>query len=405
MSKSYFITGLDVGTSNTKVLVAVKKSDNEPLEIVSQVSVPSVGVRKGIVVNIEEASKSIMQAICETQEIARQKIRNVYCGIGGGHIFVIAGQGRVAVSRADETVSEEDIERALSAARAFSLPPNKEIIDVLPKDFILDGEGGIKDVEGMKGIRLEAHTLLLGGFTPYIKNLTQAVLGSELGLEDLFLSPMASSKAVLTSRQKELGVAVVDIGAGTTSLAVFEEGNLIHLSVLPVGSSHITNDIAIGLKTDIDTAERIKLEYATAVFQSTGKRESIDLSDGVGEELIFTKKELFEIVESRLSQIFDLINKELKVIFKERLLPAGIVLTGGGAKLPKIKDFVKQEMKLSVRLGNIEGFSGQLDDPSFAVCAGLVLMGQEPSDGRKTNFINNSGFGSKLKKIFEKFIP
>lgn len=406
MSKNYLITGLDVGTSNTKVLVALKNSGEEPLEILSQISLPSSGVRKGVIVNIEDTSRVVAQAICEAQEIARQKIRNIYCGTGGGHIFVMEGQGRVAVSRADETVSQEDIDRAVSAAKAFSLPPNKEIIDVLPKDFVLDGEGGIKDVEGMKGIRLEAHTLLLGGFSPYIKNLTQAVLNAELGIENLFLSPMASARAVLTPRQKELGVAVVDIGAGTTSLAVFEEGNLIHLSVLPVGSAHITNDIAIGLRTDVDTAEKIKLEYATAIFQGTGKREVVDFSEIAGEELIFTKKELSDIVESRLSQIFDSINKELKIIFKERLLPAGIVLTGGGSRLPKLKDFAKKELKLPVHLGNISGFAESLEDPTFAVCAGLVLMAQEPIDGRKLNFaVNNSGFGSKLKKILEKFVP
>lgn len=406
MSKNYFITGLDVGTSETKVLVTEKKSGQNELEIISQVSVPSNGVRKGIIVNVDEASKSIMHAMKEAQEIARQRIKNVYCSVGGSHIFVVSGQGRVAVSRADETVSKEDIDRAVSAATAFSLPANKEIIDVMPKDFVLDGEGGIKDVEGMKGIRLEANVLLLGGFTPYIKNFTQAVLNSNLGFDDRFLSPIAVARAVLNPRQKELGVAVVDIGAGTTSLAVFEEGNLIHMSVLPVGSANITNDIAIGLRTDIDIAEKIKLEYATATPENSWRREAIDFSENAGEELIFSKKELYNIVESRLSQIFDSINKELKLIFKERLLPAGVILTGGGSKLPKLKDFVRDELKLPVRLGTINGFGEPLEDHCFSVCAGLVLLAQDPlREG--TPVANGDGEGALawLKKLLQSFKP
>jgi len=404
MSKKYFVTGLDIGTNNIKML-SVQKTDDQKFEIVSQVQVPSVGVRKGIVINVEETAKSIEQAVSEMQELSNHKIKDVFCGVGGSHIFIISGQGRVAVSRADETVSQEDIDRAVLAAGAVSLPPNKEIIHTLPKEFVLDGEGGIKDVLGMKGIRLEAHTLLLGGFTPYIKNLTQTVLAADLGISDLILSPMASSRAILTPRQKELGVALVDIGGATTSLAVFEEGSLIHLNVLPIGSSHITNDIAIGLKIDIDLAEKIKLEYGTAIYQSSGKREMINISEEVEEPISFSKKELAEIIESRLSEIFDLITKDLKSISKNQLLPAGIVLTGGGSKLPKIKDFVKRELKLPVQIGQMSEFTEPLEDPAFSVCAGLVLLSQEDYGTEDQSFSSGSGFGSKVKKIFEKFVP
>jgi cell division protein FtsA len=404
MSKKYFVTGLDIGTNNIKMLSA-QKTDDQKFEIVSQVQVPSVGVRKGIVINVEETAKSIEQAVLEMQELSNHKIKDVFCGVGGSHIFIISGQGRVAVSRADETVSQEDIDRAVLAAGAVSLPPNKEIIHTLPKEFVLDGEGGIKDVLGMKGIRLEAHTLLLGGFTPYIKNLTQTVLASDLGINDLILSPMASSRAILTPKQKELGVALVDIGGATTSLAVFEEGSLIHLNVLPIGSSHITNDIAIGLKIDINLAEKIKLEYGTAIYQSSGKREMINISEEVEEPISFSKKELAEIIESRLSEIFDLITKDLKSISKNQLLPAGIVLTGGGSKLPKIKDFVKRELKLPVQIGQMSEFTEPLEDPAFSVCAGLVLLSQEDYGTEEQSFSSGSGFGSKVKKIFEKFVP
>ena len=256
----------------------------------------------------------------------------------------------------------------------------------------------------MKGIRLEIQTLILGGFTPYIKNLTEAILGADIGIEDLVLSPLASARAVLTPRQKELGVAVADIGAGTTGLAVFEEGDLIHLAIIPVGSSHITNDIAIGLKTDIDTAERIKLEFGIALPQGTEKREMVDLSESLGEPLAFSRRELAEIIEARLSEIFDLINKELKNISRAQLLPAGVILAGGGAKLPKIKELAKKELRLPARLGYPEEFTTQIEDPSFSVCCGLVLWGQDLEAEKPSSFFKK-GPASKIKRIFKAFIP
>jgi len=370
----------------------------------AQVSTPSSGVRKGVVFNIEDVSKGIKKSIREVERISRQKIKEAYCGLGGSHIFVAPNQGVVAVSRADQTISQEDIDRAMLAAQAFSLPQNKEILHILPKEFIIDGEGGIKNALGMKGIRLEVQTLILGGFTPYIKNLTQAILRTDIEIEDLVLSPLASARAVLTPRQKELGVAVVDIGAGTTELAVFEEGELLHLAIIPVGSAHITNDIAIGLKTDVDVAERIKLEFGITLPQGTEKKEMIDLSESLGEPLTFPRKELADIIEARLSEIFDLINKELKNISRAQLLPAGIVLTGGGAKLPKIKELAKKELRLPTRIGSPEEFTSTIENPSFSVCAGLVLWGQDLETEKPSSFFKK-GLISKFKKIFKAFIP
>lgn len=402
--KGQVITGLDIGTSQIKTLVAFKKPEQQKLEILAQVTRPSSGIRKGVVFNIEEVSKGIKKSVEEAERISHQKIKEVYCGLGGSHIFIAPSQGVVAVSRADQTISQEDIDRAMLAAQAFSLPPNKEILHILPKEFIIDGEGGIKNALGMRGIRLEIQTLILGGFTPYIKNLTEAILGADIGIEDLVLSPLASARAVLTPRQKELGVAVVDIGAGTTGLAVFEEGDLLHLAIIPVGSSHITNDIAIGLKTDIDTAERIKLEFGVALPQGTEKREMIDLSESLGEPLAFPRRELAEIIEARLSEIFDLINKELKNISRAQLLPAGVILTGGGTKLPKIKELAKKELRLPVKVGAPEEFASQVEDPSFSVCAGLVLWGQDLETEKPSSFFKK-GPVSKLKRIFKAFIP
>jgi cell division protein FtsA len=404
MAKGYTITGLDIGTSQIKTLVALKKPEQSKLEILAQVSALSSGIRKGVVFNQEEVVRGIKKAIGEAERISHQKIKKAYCSLGGSHIFVVSSQGVVAVSRADQTISQEDIDRAMLAAQAYSLPQNKEILNILPKEFIIDGEGGIKNALGMKGIRLEVQTLILGGFTPYIKNLTEAILGADIEIEDLVLSPLASARAILTPRQKELGVVLVDIGAGTTGLAVFEEGDLIHLAVIPLGSANITNDIAIGLKTDIDIAERIKLEFGIALPQSTEKKEMIDLSESLGEPLTFSRKELAEIIEARLSEIFDLINKELKNISRAQLLPAGVVLTGGGANLPKIKELAKKELRLPARIGYPQEFTSQIEDPSFSVCAGLALWGQDLETEKPPSFFKKGPL-SKIKRIFKAFIP
>ena len=404
MSKGHLITGIDIGTSAIKVLTAIKKPEENKLEIVASVSVPSLGVRKGVVINIEETAKSIRKAIEEAERISNHKIKEAHCGLGGSHVFVTTSQGVVAVSRADGIISREDINRVMAAAQAFSIPQNKEILHTLPKEYIIDGERGIKNALEMKGIRLEVQTLNLGGFTPYIKNLTQAVLGADVGITDLVISPLAAARAVLTPKQKELGVAVIDIGAGTTGFAVFEEGELLHLTVIPVGSSHITNDIAIGLKTDIETAERIKLEFGIATVQGTEKRDIIDLSESLGENLSFSRKELAEIIEARLSEIFSFINQELKNISRAQLLPAGIVLTGGGASLPKIKDLAKKELKLPVRIGRPEEFVNAVEDPALSVCAGLVLWGYDSEIENPPNFLKK-GVSSKIKNIFKYFIP
>jgi cell division protein FtsA len=332
-----------------------------------------------------------------------QKIDSLYLNISGAHLFSAPSRGSIAVSRADQKISEEDINRVLSAAQTFSLPSLKEIFDVVPREFIVDGEKGIKEPLGLKGVRLEAEVLTLGGFSPYLKNLTQAVLDSGLQILDRTPSAVASGRACLTEKQKELGVAILDIGAGTSDLAVFEEGDLIHLAVLPIGSANITNDIAIGLKTDIEIAERIKIEFGSCLLKNGQKKEKIELEDQ--DTLIFSPKELTNIVRARISEVFREINKELKKISKEKFLPAGIVLTGGGAKLPGIVELAKKEFRLPTRLGRPKGIAELENDPSLATVCGLVLLGQDLEGETGRPSFSASGIGSKLKKIFKIFIP
>jgi len=405
MSKDNLITGLDIGTGTIKMLAAIPKSEGQGLEVVAQAQEPSFGVRKGIVIDVEKVARIIQILLDRVRTETNQKVNSVFVNIGGSHIFCTSSRGTVAVSRADQKISEEDVNRVLQAAQTFSLPLNKEILEIFPKEFIVDGEGGIKEVVGMQGVRLETEVIVLGGFSPYKKNLTQAVLDADLQILDIVSSPLASATAVLSQRQKELGVALLDIGAGTSELAVFEEGDLIHLAIFPIGSANITNDIAIGLKTDIDTAEVIKTEKGCCVFKGNDKKEKIITSEE--ESLVFSQRLLTRIIEARVAEIFNEVRKELKKISKQGLLSAGIVLTGGGAKLPKITDLAKKELKLPCRIGKPLNFFGLEDEQIFATACGLVLRGIEEKSWSATNLfpMTEGRLINKIKRLFRIFIP
>lgn len=404
MPKGYIITGLDIGTSDIKILVASKKANEEDLEVLSLVQEPSFGVRKGVVINADSVSEIVQIALNKAREETRQKIDSVYVNIGGAHIFSTASHGLISVSRADRKISQEDVERVLQEARTISLPSNKEILEAFPKEFIVDGERGLKEVADMEGVRLEVDVMAVGVFSPYLKNLTQAV-SADLQINAVTPSPLASARAVLRKKEKELGATMLDIGGGTTSMAVYEEGDLIHAAVLPIGSANITNDIAVGLKIDVDLAEKLKLEFGTCLFRGNDKREKIEV--GEDDTLVFSHKQLSEIIESRVSEIFSEVNKELKKISKQGQLPGGAVLTGGGAKLPKISELAKKELKLSCRIGRPQGFNPDQDDLSLATVCGLVLNGVDLEESGGGGWQPSLGkqVGGKIKKLFKAFIP
>ncbi len=404
--RSQIITGIDIGSGDIKILVAQKKAKKEKLEVLAGVRENSLGVRKGIIINPEETSKIIKICFEGATRSLERKINSAYVNIGGSHIFSTFSHGLVSVSRADRKISQEDITRVIQAAQTISISSNKEILEVFPKEFIVDSDKGIKEPLGTEGVRLEVEALILGGFSPYLKNLTKTVLNSGIHINDLILSPLASSRAVLTPREKELGVALVDIGAGTTSMAVFEENNLIHTAILPIGSSNITNDIAIGFRTDIDTAERIKIDFGSCLLRGREKKShsAQPVKNKIKlEYLTFSRKVLIKIVEARVSEIFGEVNKELRKIFHKELLPAGIVLTGGGAKMPRIIELSKKELKLPTRIGYPRGFSPSQQDPSLSTVCGLVLLGTDLETEEGSYF--GKGITSSLKKFFKIFIP
>lgn len=405
MARPKIITGLDIGSSTIKALAASFLHKEKALEFLALAEEPSAGIRKGVVINPLQVSEILQRLLKKIEHKTENKIREVYVNVEGSHIFSTKSRGLVSVSRADQRISKEDIERVLQAAHTISLPSNREILEVFPQEFIVDGEPGIKEPEGLKGVRLEAEILILAGFTPYIKNLTDAVVNCDLQINDLIFSPLASARAVLSSREKELGVGLLDIGAGNTGFAVFQEGELVHTTIFPFGSGNITSDLAIYLKSDIETAERVKLEFGTLLPQGQDRRDKIELEEG--ETLIFSRKQISKVIEDRVSEIFSEAQKELKKIGREQKLPSGIVLTGGGAKLPKIKDFAKKEFRLPCRLGRPTELSLS-DDMRWSTACGLVLSGADAAVGEgfeQSVAVSSKGFVEKMKKILKIFVP
>ena len=307
MARGTYIGAIDVGSSTIKGMVAQKLNGAQTIEVLSFQTVPSFGVRKGMVVDAPKVSQKIVELKKLLEQESQRKIKDVFVNIGGYHIFVKNTHGAVAISRADQKVSQEDIERVIESSRAITLPFNKEVLEVIPKEFIIDGERGIKDPLNLKGIKLEVESLAICAFSPYVKNLIDAILGADLEIAEIIPSPLAASLAILTPQQKELGVALVDIGAGSTSIAVFEEGSLLHLAVLPVGSSHISNDIAIALQTEIETAEKIKLKYGEYIFKKSRKKAKIEI--GPNKTFIFPLNKMAKAGKARISEIFALIKK------------------------------------------------------------------------------------------------
>lgn len=408
--KNQVITSLDLGSDSIKG-VCLQKNEEGLLEALahSQRQCP-IGIRSGEIVRIEEVAKAIQRIKSDLGREVGLKIKKVLVNINGPHISSLPSQGLVSVSRADQKISQEDVQRVLKAAEAVNLPSNREILDTFPKEFIVDGEGGIKEPFGLEGIRLEAKVILSTVFSPVLANLEQALSLAGVEAEEIVLNPLAQAKAVLSEEQKELGVALVDIGFSTASVSVFEKGDLVDFSIFPVGSSHITNDLAIILRTEIQTAEEIKKQYAvlSAVRAKEPKKakpkkeKAENFIEIEGKGLKFSKKLLEEVVESRVKQIFSEVEKQLKKIISPERLPAGIIFTGGGSLLPGIVDFAKEKFNLPCRIAKIANIKAA-KDIEFALCYGLALLYLE--NGPQKIARKDNSFGKKIKKIFKMFLP
>lgn len=411
MGKSNIISGLDIGT--TYIRVVVGQSVGEQLNIMAAAEVPAEGVSKGVINSIEDAVSSVSLALEKAERLSGLPIESTFVAISGSHIISEDSHGVVAVGKADGEIRDDDVERVIEAAQAVASPPNYEILHVIPRSFSVDNQTGIKDPVGMTGVRLEVDAQIIQGLSTQVKNLTKCVYRTGVDIDDLVLGVLASSEAVLSKRQKELGVVLVNIGGATTSLAVFEEGDILHTKILPVGGMHITNDIAIGLRTSVDVAEEIKLNYGNCDLSKIEKRKEIDLSEFSEVESGYVSlKQVTEIIQARVEEIFKMIESELKKIDRAGMLPAGIVFTGGSAKLPGLIDFAKSYLKLPAGLGKNQSVSSAIDkinDVSFSTALGLVVWGQ----GVYSSQVTSSPFDkikpvqmlTNVKKIFKKWIP
>uniref|UniRef100_A0A7V3J9G6 Cell division protein FtsA n=1 Tax=candidate division CPR3 bacterium TaxID=2268181 RepID=A0A7V3J9G6_UNCC3 len=405
------VVGLDVGS--TKVACCLGIQEEGITDILGYGLAPCLGLRRGIVVDIEETVSAISACLEEAERMSGFMIDNAFVGVGGAHIESENSRGVIAVSKADGEISEEDVARAVEAAKTVSLPPNREILHVIPKTFIIDGQEGIKDPVGMSGVRLEVEAHVIGVATGAIKNLTKCVFQSGISINELVFGPLALSKLLLSKKQKEIGTILIDMGAGTTSFAVFEEGDLIHSAVLPIGSSHITNDIAIGLRTSLEVAEKIKRDYGFCDPDQIAEKEIINLKKiDSNEEGEISKRYVAEIIEARISELFSMIKDELRKIDRDGMLPAGAVLTGGGSQLKGLVDVAKENLKLPAQIGvPILEFSGIVDkanNPVYAQAVGLMLWGiEEGGRGGYGKFaINNiSNISKKIKDFIKQYLP
>ncbi|MFH1662094.1 MAG: cell division protein FtsA [Candidatus Falkowbacteria bacterium] len=416
--KDNIIAGLDIGSTAIRLVVG-QRAFNETggqLKIIGAIEVESKGINRGVVNSIEDATSSISACLEKAERLIGVPIESVWTGINGPSIRCERSRGVVAVSRSDSEISEDDVNRAVEAAQALSSPPNYEILHVIPVKFTVDNQEDIKDPIGMTGVRLEVEILIIQGLSSQIKNLTKAIYHTGLDIEDLILSPLASAEAVISSKQKELGCALINIGAATTSLAVFEEGELLHTAVLPIGSEHITSDLAIGLRCPINLAEQIKIEHGSAISGQFSKKEDVDISDiatreDMSEEnMKISKKYIAEIIEARVEEIFEKIDAEFKKIDRSGMLPAGVFLIGGGTKLSGIVDLAKEKLRLPACLGtnkNIDTVIDKVNHTNFLTALGLVSWGSQLTKSGK-NWpgieVADKAVG-QIKKWFSSLIP
>ncbi len=412
MARGTHYIGVDLGSSSVRIIVAQLEVQQEAPTILGVGVAPMAGMQKGVITDVEEATAAVSRALDMAERISGVPVERAYVSVNGAHISSQNSRGVIAVSRADGEITPDDVARVINAAQAISMPNNREILHVLPQNFIVDGQEYIHDPVGMTGVRLEVETHIIEGSAPFIKNLAKVVNQAGVHVEDFVFAPLAAAAAVLEKRQQELGVVLVDLGAGTTSMVVYEENRLLHTAVLPLGSSHITNDIAIGLRTSIDIAEAIKIEHGTALADDVKANEMIVVEGDGAEQESVSRKEVANIISARLEEIFVFIDRELKRINRSGLLPAGVVLTGGGAHMEGVIELAKKKLRLPVRLGKAQGLPGlseQTEDPAYAVALGLVhwAMDQErrPSGRAVMSMPDIGNTVHKVKDWFRTFLP
>ncbi|MBI3187550.1 MAG: cell division protein FtsA [Gammaproteobacteria bacterium] len=398
-SDKNLIVGLDIGTSKVVAIVGEITPEGQ-IEIVGLGSHPSRGLKKGVVVNIESTVQSIQRAIEEAELMAGCQINSVYAGIAGSHIKSLNSHGIVAIKNRE--VSEEDLDRVIDAARAVAIPADQRILHVLPQEFIVDNQEGIREPIGMSGVRLEAKVHLVTGAVGAAQNIIKCVRRCGLEVDDVILEQLASSYSVLTEDEKELGVCLVDIGGGTTDIAVFTDGAIRHTAVIPIAGDQVTNDIAVALRTPTQYAEEIKIKYACALRQLANVDETIEVpSVGDRPSRKLSRQTLAEVVEPRYDELLSLVQAELRRSGFEEMIAAGVVLTGGSSKMEGVIDLAEEIFHMPVRLGlpqYVSGLSDVVSNPIYATGVGLLLFGEQHRQAGRSYFSSEGG----VKGVWER---
>ena len=384
MPKERVLASLDIGSSKIRTVVAVVdgERDQQVPNIIGVGISPSLGMRKGNVIDVEELIHNIISSLEDAERMAGVPINHVFVGMSGAHIEAFDSRGVIAISGSEITM--DDVGRVLEAAQAVSIPANRRILHIEPKAYAVDEQHSIKNPVGMTGIRLEVEAHIITGHVQHVKNLEKCVDQAGVDIDDLVPATIGASEAVLSKRQKELGVVVVDVGAGCTSIVVFEEGTILHSVCLPIGGESVTNDIAIGLRTSIDTAEKIKIEFGSVLPEEISEREMIDLSSvSKVDTQTVSKRYMAEIMQARYFEIFSLVKQELERIGRSGMLPAGALLTGASSKAPGVLDLSRDVLGLPVQMGfpvDIGGVIEKVDDPAYATALGALVWGMRESE-------------------------
>ncbi len=409
------IAAIDIGSQNIKALVG-ELQKNGTIRLLRILKAPSNGMRRGTINDLDDAAGAVGEILHILRKDHRQASKNIYVGVNGPQVTSTISKGIIAVSRADNEIYQDDLDRVLKASQAVNISPNRRIIHTITREYIVDGIKDIQDPIGLVGSRLEVESIVIDVFATYLKNLSRVIEVGGGRVGGFILNSIAGGRSALTKKQKELGVALLDIGAQTSSLAVYEESRLMHVSVLPVGAAHISSDLAVGFKIPVDDAEGLKLNFGYALSRHVAQKEMVEPQAIMASVLKnpISKKFLAEIVQSRLAEIFEFVNTRLKELGKNGELPAGLVLVGGGAKLPGIADLARQELRISTQIGiPLQGFEiadasyeAELESPEFVCAAGLMLFGAPLQDiGTFSPMAMGDSWISFVKSFLKNLLP
>jgi len=402
------IVGIDVGTTKVCTLVG-EAGDDGIIRVVGVGTVPSRGVRRGVIVNVNEATQAIQASVEKAERISGYDIERAHVSLAGAHVTSLNSRGVVAVQRGERGITPEDVDRALDAARAIAIPHDREVVHIVPRGYTVDGQEGIRDPVGMVGFRLEVEAHIITGAVSSIHNLIKCVEDAGVGVDELVLDPLASGEAVLADTEREMGVVLVDLGGGTTDIAVFIEGSIWHTTILAVGGNHLTNDIAVVMRMPNAAAEEAKIQFGHAFSEAVDPAEMVQVTTfGDNVPVKVSRREMAQVIEARVEEIFSLVMQEIKRSGYDGLLPAGVVLAGGTAQLRGIRELGRQVLKLPVRVGgpsDLLGLTDSIMSPAFATSVGLIRWGQRQGALGPSAAQHGPGVGRRFISWFRALLP